>query len=120
MMTFKEYYQGDKLMSPTVTSLTDAGGNGKSIMRSGRKHENLKRKKYQHKDPQVNNIINGGAQQIKLSGQPLLNTLASYDVTFSPGSRKGLGNSGVEVEMYEDEEGNACGLLMKKKNGATM
>lgn len=71
MMTFKEYYQGDKMMSSMVTSLTDPGGNGKSIMRTGRKHENLKRKEYKHDCPHVNNLLNGSAHQIKLMGQPL-------------------------------------------------
>lgn len=114
MVTFKEYYQGPKEMSSMVTSLTEPGGNGKSIMRTGRKHENLKRQEYNHKCPQVNNLINGNARQIKLVGQPLLNALAVYGVDFKPDCCKGLGNSGVEVEMYEDEEGNACGLLIKK------
>ena len=114
MLTFKEYYQGDKKMSANIVSVTDPGGNGKSILRTGRKHENLKRKEYQHDDPQVNNLMNGGAHQIKLMGQPLLNTLASYNIDYEPGKVKGLGNSGVEVKMFEDEGGNQCGMLIKK------
>jgi hypothetical protein len=113
-MTFKEYYQGDKSMSSTVMSLTDPGGNGKSLMRTGRKHENLKRQEYKHKCPHVDNLINGSAQQIKLTGQPLINTLSEYGVKFCAGQNKGLGNSGVAVKMYEDEEHNACGVLTKK------
>ena len=38
-------------------------------------------------------------------GMPLHNTLDMYEVDFNPGVAKTLGNSGVEVEMYEDEEG---------------
>lgn len=114
MVTFKEYYQGPKEMSSMVTSLTTPGGNGKSIMRTGRKHENLKRQEYNHKCPHVNNLINGKACQIKLAGQPLLNTLTLYGIDFKPGACKGLGNSGVEVKMYEDGEGNVCGMLIKK------
>lgn len=114
MITFKEYYQGPKETSSMVTSLTEPGGNGKSIMRAGRKHENLKRQEYNHKCPHVNNLLNGGARQIKLVGQPLLNALAMYDVHFKPGCCKCLGNSGVEVEMFEDEESNPCGILSKR------
>ena len=114
MMTFKEYYQGDKTMSSTVTSLTDPGGNGKSIMSTGRKHENLKRQEYNHKCPHVDSIINGSARQVQLTGQPLLNALAEYGVKFNAGCCKGLGNSGVEVKMFEDGEHKACGILTKK------
>ena len=113
MITFKEYYQGDKTMSSTVTSLTDPGGNGKSLMRTGRKHENLKRQEYNHDDPQVSSIVSGKARQIKLMGQPLLNMLSKYKVDYVPGEIKGLGNSGVEVELY-DENGVQCGMLKRK------
>ena len=47
-------------------------------------------------------------------GQPLFNTLGLYGVQFAPGQVKGLGNSGVHVKMYEDEEGNQCGRLESK------
>ena len=114
MVTFKEYYQGPKEASASVISLTDPGGNGKSIMRTGRKHENLKRKEYNHACPHVKNLINGSAHQIQLMGNPLMNALAVYGVEFAPGCCKGLGNSGVEVKMYEDAEGNKCGMLIKK------
>lgn len=115
MVTFKEYYQGDKIMSATVTSLTDPGGNGKSIMRTGRKHENLKRREHRHKCSEVDSIVNGSTRQTQLTGQPLLNALAEYGVQFSAGQTKGLGNSGVEVKMFEDREGNQCGMLIKKQ-----
>ena len=34
-------------------------------------------------------------------GQPLLNMLSKYKVDYVPGEIKGLGNSGVEVDMFE-------------------
>ncbi len=57
MRTFKEYYQGDNMMNAGAVSTTTGG---KSIMRTGRKHENLKRKEYSHKCPHVRNLLNGG------------------------------------------------------------
>lgn len=108
MVTFKEYYQGDKYMSAIQRT-------GKSLYGGvERKHQNNVRREYSHKCPHVANLLKGGAQQIKLMGQPLMNTLLSYEVDYVPGEIKGLGNSGVEVQMFEDEEGNRCGILKKK------
>ena len=107
--TFFEYYQGDPIMNPHMRS-------GKNVNRVGldKKHLNTLPKQYNHKCPHVSNLVNGSAHQIKLMGQPLLNTLAEYNVDYKPGVTNGLGNSGVEVEMFEDEEGNQCGMLRKK------
>ena len=52
MQTFQEYYNGDNMMNANAVSVKQGG---KSIMRAGRKHENLKRKEYQHKCPHVRN-----------------------------------------------------------------
>lgn len=107
MVTFKEYYQGDKYMSAMQRT-------GKSLYGGvARKHQNNVRKEYSHKCPHVKNLLNGGAHQIKLMGQPLLNTLSTYKVDYAPGKTKNLGNSGVTVQMFEDEEGNQCGILKK-------
>lgn len=114
MVTFKEYYQGDKAGNALATSITGRSGN-KSLMRGDRKHQNLVRKEYDHKSPHVNNIINGGSQQIRLVGAPLIQTLKLYDVSFKEGTSKGLGNSGVEVDMFIDAEGRQGGLLKKKQ-----
>ena len=43
-----------------------------------------------------------------------MNTLAVYKVDYKPGSTKTLGNSNVEVEMFEDEEHNQCGMLRRR------
>ena len=110
MITFREYFQGDKMMSSMATT----GKNPYSG--TDRKHQNIVRKEYQHKCPHVNNIINGRAHQIRLMGQPLMNTLMMYDVDYDPGTVKTLGNSDVEVKMFDDGEGNQCGILMKKVN----
>ena len=106
---FFEYYQGDPIMNVHMK-------NGKNVNRVGatKKHLNTLPKQYRHACPHVKNLINGSATQIKLAGQPLFNSLKAYQVDYAPGVTKGLGNSGVEVEMYEDEEGNQCGMLRKK------
>ena len=90
------------------------GNQTKSPFRLNRKHQNLTPDTHQHKSPHVKNLINGSAHQIQLMGNPLMNALAVYGVEFAPGCCKGLGNSGVEVKMYEDAEGNKCGMLIKK------
>ena len=107
--TFFEYYQGDPIMNPHMRS-------GKNINRVGlnKKHLNTLPKQHNHKCPHVSNLVNGSAHQIKLMGQPLLDTLDVYDVVYKPGVTNGLGNSGVEVEMFEDNEGTPCGMLRKK------
>tara|TARA_R110002020_G_scaffold33501_4_gene101994 strand:+ start:301 stop:1335 length:1035 start_codon:yes stop_codon:yes gene_type:complete len=107
--TYFEYYQGDPIMNPKMR-------NGKDPNRIGpnKKHLNTAPKQYKHKCPHVTNLVNGGAQQIKLMGQPLMNTLQLYQVDYSPGGSKTLGNSGVQVQMFDDGEGNQCGMLTKK------
>ena len=109
MITFKEYYQGDKYSAALASP-----NNGKSMMRGDRKHQNLVKKKYLHKSAHVDNLLNGGASDIKLQGQPLLNTLSQYGVDFKPGETKTLGNSRVHVRMFKDVHGNQCGILTKK------
>ena len=107
--TFFEYYQGEELLNPHMRT-------GKNINRVGlaKKHLNTIPKQYSHECPHVRNLLNGGAHQIKLMGAPLHDTLNVYQVDYAPGISKSLGNSGVEVEMFEDEEGNHCGMLKKK------
>lgn len=113
MQTFQEYFQGEHMMNANSVS---ARKGGKSIMRSGRKHENLTRKEYNHKCPHVRNIINGGSSSIKLAGQPLMNALQLYGMEFEPGVTKGIGNSGVEIYMLEDEEGRPIAHLSRKES----
>ena len=109
--TFFEYFQGNPIMNPNPN-------NGKNPNRIGpeKKHINTIPKTHRHKCPHVRNLINHGGGQILLTGQPLLNTLGMYDVQYAPGQVKGLGSSGVHVKMYEDEEGNQCGMLETKKD----
>jgi hypothetical protein len=106
--TFFEYYQGNPIMNPQMRS-------GKNVNRLGltKKHLNTLPKQYNHQCPHVNNLMNGSASQIKLMGQPLMNTLAVYKVDYKPGTIKTLGNSNVEVEMFEDGE-NQCGMLRRR------
>lgn len=112
MRTFKEYYQGDNMMNANAVSSKTGG---KSIMRTGRKHENLIRKEYQHKCPHVKNCMRTGAP-ITLVGDPLINALQSYGMEFQPGVVNGIGNSDVEVAMFENEEGIPAGTLQRKKS----
>ena len=90
--------------------------NGKNPNSVGpeKKHLNTVPKEYSHKCPHVKNLMRNGGGQVLLMGQPLLNTLSEYGVQYEPGQVKGLGNSGVCVKMYEDEEGNQCGRLEVK------
>ena len=108
--TYFEYYQGDPIMNPKMR-------NGKDPNRVGltKKHLNTVPKKYNHDCPHVRNLINGGAHQIKLMGAPLHDTLNVYQIDYAPGATKTLGNSGVEVEMFEDDEGSHCGMLKKRE-----
>ena len=110
MQTFQEYYNGDNMMNANAVSVKQGG---KSIMRAGRKHENLKRKEYQHKCPHVRNCMHNGAP-ITLSGQPLVNALQMYGMEFAPGVTNGIGNSDVEVVMFKDEEGRPAGKIQRK------
>ena len=116
MIAFKdfiiEYYHKDldaaKITNPRMTNSKDPD----RIL--SRVHQNTAKKTYKHKDPVVDNIVSGKAQVLKLSGQPLMTLLARYDITFSPGETKTLGNSAVEVEMSEDVLGNT-GVFRKRK-----
>jgi hypothetical protein len=110
MQTFQEYYNGDNMMNANAVSVKQGG---KSIMRAGRKHENLKRQEYQHKCPHVRNCMHNGAP-ITLAGQPLVNALQMYGMEFQPGVTNGIGNSDVEVVMFEDEEGHPKGTIQRK------
>jgi hypothetical protein len=108
MITFLEYFKGDKYMNPMQRS-------GKNLYGGvDRKHQNNVKKEYNSKCPHVNNLLNGGAAQIKLMGAPLMQTLSSYNMDYQPGTVKVLGNSGVEVKMYEDGESNQCGILTRR------
>lgn len=92
--------------------------NGKSIMRGGRKHQNLIAKEYQHKEPIVNKIVAGKANKVHISGTPLMNILRNYDTEFEIGT-KVLGNSGCMITMFTDQTGAKRAILSnrKKQNG---
>ena len=113
MVTFKEYYQGDKMMSSNATSITGQCGN-KSLMSGDRKHQNLTRQEYISKCPHVNKLINGNMKELVLLAQSLTNTLMEYGVDFVPNVTKSL-CKGIDIDMYEDDEGRPCGKLRKNK-----
>ena len=96
-----EYFKGNPIVNPRM----DNGKDPNRVLT--RVHQNTVTKKYRHKDDVVSRIINGGLKALKLSGTPLFNLLKKYDVEFSPGETKVLGNSKVEVTMVEDNTGKS-------------
>lgn len=120
MVTFKqflaEYATKENARFFGITKLK-AGNNGKLLDNTNRKHKNTFAKKYIHKNPLVDNICQGQANNVQVSGDSLLSILAQYEVQFEPGV-KTLGNSCVEVEMFHDNNGMQKGVLRnKKQNG---
>jgi hypothetical protein len=122
MITFREYLveyatkQNSQLFG--IAKLR-SGTNGKLLDDPhNRKHKNAFKKEYSHKHPVIDSICNGKSNNVQIAGQPLLSILSLYGTQFEPGI-KTLGNSDVEVEMYEDEEGLQRGILRnrKKNNG---
>lgn len=119
MLTFKEYIleytKEENILTGQLTGIK-SGKNGKNYNRVHmRKNPNTVRKEYNHKDPLVDNIVQGKSNNIPLAGPKLLNLLASYGIDFTNGETKTLGNSGVSVQMIEDEKGKR-GILTKKVN----
>ena len=104
MVTFREYlleYVKDKDKSLFFgISKMKHGNNGKDWNNPhGRKHMNTVPIEYNHKHPIINSICQGRADNIQVTGANL-NT---------------IGNSDVEIEMFEDEESRQFGKLRNKK-----
>lgn len=117
MISFKEYLveyaTKQNSQFANITTLK-APNNGKSFANAlTRKHANTFRKEYNHKHPIVDSICTGKSNNVQLKGPRLLSILNLYNTTFEPGV-KTLGNSDVEVEMFEDEEGMQIGTLRNK------
>lgn len=108
---FLEYFKGNKILNPNPTN-----GKNPHIDPSGRKHVNFVPKTYKHKHPIIDSICTGKANNVKMAGQPLLRILSLYGTAFTPGVMV-LGNSDVEAEMYEDEEGQQIGILRNRNKG---
>lgn len=117
MVSFKkyllEYASKENKMHHQVVQLKNKNRNPDRAAVGVSKKTTTTNREYIHDSPHVNNLINGKAHQIKLSGEPLLSTLRIYGVEYSPGQVKGLGNSKVKVKMFDDESGNCCGMLIK-------
>ena len=122
MISFKEYLieyatRHDSQLFGIVK--LKAPNNGKSFDNAhSRKHVNTFRKEYTHKHPIIDSICTGKSNNVQLAGPRLMSILGLYNTAFEPGL-KTLGNSDVEVEMFEDEEGVQVGILRnrKKQNG---
>ena len=106
--TFFEYYQGEKLLKFKV------GNKDPNRLGCNKKHLTTQKKDYDHKNHHVNSLLKGLASQIKLMGLPLQHLLKDYEVDYAPGLTKSLGNSNTECTMYDDGEGNCCGVLKVK------
>jgi len=105
---FFEYYQGEELLKFKV------GNKDPNRLGFDKKHLTTQNKDYEHKNHHVSNLMKGSASQIKLMGLPLQHLLKDYEVEYVPGQTKSLGNSNIECKMYEDEEGNSCGIITRK------
>ncbi len=105
---FFEYYQGEELLKFKV------GNKDPNRLGFDKKHLTTQNKDYSHKNHHVSNLMKGSASQIKLMGLPLQSLLKDYEIDYAPGQTKSLGNSNIECKMYEDEEGNSCGIITKK------
>ena len=105
---FFEYYQGEDLLKFKV------GNKDPNRVGLNKKHLTTQNKDYRHKNHHIDNLFKGVASQIKLMGIPLQQLLKDYNVDYTPGQTKSLGNSNIECKMYNDEEGNSCALITKK------
>ena len=119
MVTFKNYileYVKDKEKSLFFgISKMKYGNNGKDWNRAHlRKHANTVVDEYNHKHPIIDSIVRGNADNVPVSGVNLNSILRLYNTVFEIGL-KTLGNSCVEIEMSEDEEGYQHGKLRNKK-----
>ena len=118
MVTFKKYlieYATKQNSQFFGISKLRAGNNGKLLDNPlGRDNANSFKKKYHHKHPVIDSICTGKSNNVQLAGKPLISILTLYSTQFEPGV-KILGNSDVEVEMYEDEEGLQRGILRNRK-----
>jgi hypothetical protein len=104
MLTFLEYYKGDKYLRATIS-------NGKDINSFDRKHINTKPKKYIHKSSIVDTATNTPRLVV---GNVLQKLLADYNTEFAKDTVKVLGNSDVEIEMFIDANGQMCGKVRKR------
>ena len=106
MITFREYLleyaKKENVLHRQLTGIK-SGPNGKSFDRA-------------HSRKNVNTIAK---EYIQVPTKELQSILAMYDVEFSDGEEKGLGNSGAKVKMFTDKNGNPAGIISgrKKQNG---
>jgi hypothetical protein len=109
---FLEYFKGNPITNPNPKN-----GKRLHVDPGTRKNINYVNKEYKHKHPLIDNITSGRADNVSLKGSPLTALLNTYDTHFEPGT-KILGNSNVEAEMFEDEEGVPCAILKRRKQNA--
>lgn len=109
-----EYIKSKQNAQMFGASKIRSGTNGKVFDRvNNRKNVNTVRKDYDHKSPIVNSIAQGKANNIQMAGGPLLSLLKLYDTEYEPNTIKTLGNSGVEVQLMDNQRG----IVRSKKKG---
>lgn len=118
MITFKEflleYAKGDNAVYFGAATVK-YGFNGKSYDRAfDRKNFNTVKKEYKHKHPIISSIIKGNANNVVIGGAKLRQILNMYQIENKPG-KKTLGNSGVSIEIFVDQQGNQKGILRRRK-----
>ena len=114
MLRYKEYFLEYHKNNNEVTNPRIINGKNPYIDPSERKNGNIIKKEYKHKHPVVDSITSGRANNVSLKGLPLEALLKTYNTHFEQGT-KVLGNSDVEAELYEDEEGIPCAILKRRK-----
>jgi len=103
-----EYYKGNSILNVNMS-------NGKNINRAHqRKHVNTAPIDYEHKDPVVDKISRGKANNITIGGSKLNHLLKLYNMKFAPGKTKVIGNSNVSITMRVSRGGIQQGICRKR------
>jgi hypothetical protein len=110
---FLEYNKGNQIFNLK----NPRNGKDVHIDPSARKHATTTPQEYKHKHPLIDNITSNRANNVSIKGLPLTALLKTYNTHFETGV-KSLGNSGVEADLYEDEEGIPCATLRRKEKNA--
>ena len=109
--TLLEYYKGDLTMSANASSVRKGG---KSIMRGGRKHQNLLAKDYKQKNAIIDAVRKTGSDR-HVAGGTLQQVLKDYDLDFEPNKVKTIGNSGIAIAMFICKTTGAPRAIVHKK-----
>ena len=105
-----EYYKGNSILNVKMV------GNHKDPNRAHlRKHVNTGPEEYIHKDPIVDEISRGKANNRTIGGSKLNHLLKLYNMKFAPGKTKVIGNSNVSITMRVGRGGIQQGICRNRK-----